>query len=98
MAAFIVADVLPDDVEGYRASGYLEAARRSAEAHGGEYTVRGGDITVLEGDWEPGRLVVIRFPSMDALRDWYYSDEYQEWAAVRLKYAPHSKVLAVEGA
>ncbi len=97
MAAYLMADVLPDDMDGYRESGYLEAAVRTATAHGGIYRVRGGETTVLEGDWEPGRMVIIEFPSMDALMTWYRSPEYQEWIAVRRKYAPGSKVVAVEG-
>lgn len=98
MAAFLIADVLPDDPDGYRESGYLEAAFRKATEHGGEYLVRGGEITPLEGDWELGRLVVIRFPSMEDLREFYHSGEYQEWAEVRRRYVPNSKLIAVEGA
>jgi len=98
MAAYLMADVLPDDVDGYRSSGYLEAAKRTAGDHGGEYLARGGATTVLEGDWEPERMVIIRFPSMDDLRMWYDSAEYQEWAKVRQQYAPRSKLVALEGA
>lgn len=98
MAAYLIADVLPEDAAGYRESGYLEAAVRTATANGGEYLIRGGDLTVLEGDWEPGRVVVIKFPSMADLRAWYDGAEYQEWAAVRRRYVPDSKMIAVEGA
>ena len=98
MAAYMIADVLPADPSGYRESGYLEAAVRTATANGGEYLIRGGDITVLEGNWEPGRVVVIKFPSMADLRVWYDSNEYQEWAAIRRQYVPDSKLIAVQGA
>ena len=97
MAAYLLADVLPDNFDGYRGSGYLEAAVRTASEHGGEYLIRGGETTLLEGTWEPERMVVIRFPSMDDLRAWYDSAEYQEWIEVRRRYAPNSKVVAVEG-
>lgn len=97
MAAFLIADVLADDVDGYRESGYLEAAKRTAGEHGGVYIARGGDMTVLEGDWVPERVVIIQFPSMDDLRAWYDSEEYQEWIAVRRRYAPNSKLIALEG-
>lgn len=97
MAAFLLADVLPDDSDGYRESGYLEAAKSLVENHGGVYIARGGETTVLEGNWEPGRFVLIQFPSMEDLRAWYDSPEYQEWAAVRRKYVPDSKMVALEG-
>lgn len=97
MAAYLLADVLPKDFEAYRSSGYLEAAVRTASAYGGKYRARGGATTVLEGDWEPERMVIIEFPSMDALLAWYNSDEYQEWAPIRQSLAPASKIVALEG-
>lgn len=97
MAAFLLADVLPDDLEGYRGSGYLEAAASTAQAHGGVYRTRGGETTLLEGDWEPGRMVIIEFPSMEDLMAWYNSPEYQKWAPVRRKHAPDSKLVALQG-
>lgn len=97
MAAYLMADVLPDDLEKYRASGYLEAAVRTASAHGGIYRARGGAITVLEGAWEPERMVIIEFPSMEDLLAWYHSDDYQPWVQVRQELAPSSKLVAVEG-
>lgn len=97
-SAYLIADVAPDDIDAYRASGYLEAAVRTATAHGGVYKARGGEIVVLEGEWEPGRMVVIEFPSMDDLLAWYRSPEYQEWAPVRQQLVPNSMVVALEGA
>jgi uncharacterized protein (DUF1330 family) len=97
MAAYLMADVLPEDLEAYRASGYLEAAVATAEAFGGVYRARGGETIVLEGDWEPERMVIIEFPSMDQLLAWYSSPGYQEWAPVRQRFAPNSKLVALEG-
>ena len=97
MAAYLMADVLPHNVEAYRSSGYLEAAVRTAASHGGVYKARGGEMRVLEGDWEPERMVIIEFPSMDHLLAWYHSDEYQEWAPTRQRLAPNSKMVALEG-
>ena len=97
VTAYLMADVLPDDMEAYRASGYLEAAVRTAASFGGVYVARGGETIVLEGDWEPERLVIIEFPSMDRLLVWYRSPEYQEWAPIRQRYAPASRIVALEG-
>jgi uncharacterized protein (DUF1330 family) len=40
-------------------------------------------VIVLDGDWEPERLVVIEFPSPDAARSWFDSDDYRRARAVR---------------
>ena len=96
-AAYLLADVLPEDMEAYRASGYLEAAVRTAASFGGIYKARGGQVIVLEGDWKPDRMVIIEFPSMDELLAWYRSPEYQEWAPIRQRLAPESKMVALEG-
>ena len=97
MPAFLMADVPPEDVEAYRASGYLEGAAASSQAYGGVYRVRGGATQVLEGDWEPDRMVIIEFPSMEKLLAWYHSDEYQQWIDVRRSHVPNSRLVAVEG-
>ncbi len=97
MAAYLLADVLPGDMEAYRASGYLEAAARTATAHGGVYRARGGATTVLEGEWEPERMVIIEFPSMEDLLAWYHSEEYRELAPIRQRLAPNSKLVALQG-
>lgn len=66
--------------------------------YGGVYKARGGDTIVLEGDWEPERMVIIEFPSMDQALAWYNSPEYQEWIPVRQRLAPNSKLVVLEGA
>jgi uncharacterized protein (DUF1330 family) len=96
MPAFLIADAVPHDPEEYRASGYLEAAKRTAGKHGGRYRARGGEMTVLEGDWDLGRLVIIEFPTMSDLRAWYDDPEYREWIPVRRKLT-ESRLLALEG-
>ncbi|MDX1448616.1 MAG: DUF1330 domain-containing protein [Acidimicrobiia bacterium] len=96
MPAFLIADAVPHDMDAYRASGYLEAAVRTAADHGGRYRVRGGEMTTLEGDFDLERLVIIEFPSMAALLDWYRSEEYQEWIPVRQRLT-RSRLMAVDG-
>lgn len=96
MPAFLIAEAVPEDMDAYRASGYLDAAVRTAAAHGGRYRVRGGTMTALEGDFGLERLVIIEFPSMDDLMAWYQSPEYQEWIPVRQRLT-RSRMMAVEG-
>ena len=97
MTAFLIADVLPNDAVAYKASGYLDGALVTSGAYGGVYRARGGGITVLEGNWEPERMVIMEFPSMERLLAWYDSPEYQVWAEVRQAFVPNSKLVALEG-
>ena len=96
MPAYFVADVDVPDLEAYQASGYLDAARSSAARYGGVYVARGGETLSVEGDWEPGRVVIIRFPTMDRLRAWYDSDDYRPWREVRWSLAD-ARIIAVDG-
>jgi uncharacterized protein (DUF1330 family) len=81
MPAYVVVDVTRTDLE--RARRYSELTGPTMERHGGRFLARGEEIAILEGDWDPERLVVIEFPSVDAAQAWYDSAEYREARAVR---------------
>ena len=95
MGAFIVADVLSVDDEEAMAE-YHRGTPSSIEGHGGRFVVRGGDVEVLEGDWTPGRVVIVEFPDMASLKTWYDSDEYRRLIAIR-QSASSSNLIAVSG-
>ena len=58
--------------------------------------MRGGEVTTLEGDWNPQRIVVVEFASVDAAKAWYFSDDYQD--ALRVRQANSvGKALIVDG-
>jgi uncharacterized protein (DUF1330 family) len=63
---------------------------------GGRFLVRGGKQTILEGTWQPHRLVVIEFPNMEALMSWYNSPEYVPLLALQ-QPAATDYLVAVEG-
>jgi uncharacterized protein (DUF1330 family) len=94
MPAYVVVDVERTDME--RAARYSELSGPSVERHGGHFLARGGALRVLEGDWEPERLVVIEFPSVDAAQAWFDSDDYGEARLVR-EGAGHWRMVVVEG-
>ena len=94
MPAFVIADVAITDPEKYKE--YTAQTPESIAGYGGRFIVRGGLFEVLEGDWEPGRLVVIEFPNMDAALAWYRSDDYQDLAKIR-HAASTAKILVVDG-
>jgi uncharacterized protein (DUF1330 family) len=62
----------------------------------GKFIVRGGDVEVLEGDWTPSRMVLIEFPSMQHIRDWFASPEYAPLLALR-QPAAVDRLVAVDG-
>jgi uncharacterized protein (DUF1330 family) len=94
MSAYVLVEVRVTNPEPYAA--YRDLAGASVARHGGRFLVRGGAVTPLEGDWQPQRLVVIEFPSVDAARAWYFSDDYQDALKIRLANSV-GKALIVEG-
>ncbi len=93
--AYLVVEMQITDMERYRQ--YMAAAPASLAAYGGEYVVRGGPHEVLEGDWQPARMAVVRFPSMDAARAWYASELYQTARDKRLGTTEYFNMVLVEG-
>ena len=81
MAAYLIADVKIVDPERFKDYGSL--VPESVEKYGGKYLVRGGEHVVTEGNWDPERLVVIEFKSMEQLKEWYDSEEYSEAMNIR---------------
>jgi uncharacterized protein (DUF1330 family) len=74
MAAYILANVKvthPEQYEDYRRLSTL-----AMKEHGAEVLVRGGKTTVLEGDWTPERVVLLKFPTPEAAQAFYDSPEY----------------------
>ena len=94
MAAYYIVNVSVKDATGFEA--YRQAVPATIAQYGGRYIVRGGKHEVLEGTWQPTRLVVLEFPSLEAARRWYSSEEYQKIKPLRLRHATGDMVL-VEG-
>ena len=92
MAAYVIVDVDITDPEKY--AEYTKPVPESIAEHGGRFLVRGGTCEVLEGDWQPRRLVVIEFPNTDAALGWYRSVEYQDLAKIRWSASSANFILA----
>ena len=95
MAPYVIVDVEVIDPAKFREYGNQVPA--TVEEYGGKYLVRGGAVEKAEGNWEPNRMVVIGFKSMEQLKKWYYSREYSGPMQLRHQSA-NSNVLFVEGA
>lgn len=94
MPAYVIVETdihNPEQYERYRA-----AVPASLAAHGGRFIVRGGEMAVLEGDWQPKRLVALEFEDLEAAQRWYHSSEYAEAKQLR-EGAAHLRMVAVEG-
>jgi len=82
------------DLERYEQ--YKAASPAAIAAGGGRFRVRGGELVVLEGDWQPSRLVVLEFEDLAAAKRWYESGVYQEAKKLR-EGAAHLRMVAVQG-
>jgi uncharacterized protein (DUF1330 family) len=80
--------------DGYR-NDYLPPAQKSIKEHGGVYVVAGPG-TMIDGTLPKGRVVVIRWESMEALKGWRYSPEYTAARKIGESYAKYN-VVAVDG-
>jgi uncharacterized protein (DUF1330 family) len=60
---------------------------------GGTFVVRGGHLTVVEGQWPHQRTVIIEFPSRAAAEGWYNSPAYQKIVPLRLKASTGNFVI-----
>jgi uncharacterized protein (DUF1330 family) len=94
MSAYVIVEIDVVDPVGYE--DYKKRASASVERHGGKYIVRGGKTEVLEGDWQPKRIVVLQFDSMQRAKDWLHCEEYREPRKMRHRTARTNMVL-VEG-
>ena len=95
MAAYLIADVVEmTDPAGFQE--YTRRVARTVEQYGGKYLVRGGTVKQAEGIWDPGRVVVIEFETMEHLKKWYHSKEYNGPMRLRQQSAS-TNVLFVEG-
>lgn len=94
MPAYVIAEIDVHDPEGYE--GYKALSGPSADLYGGRFVARGGATEVLEGEWEPRRVVILEFADMDAARRWWASPEYAEARAIRARTA-RSRLILTEG-
>ncbi len=94
MAAYVIVDIEVTDPVRYE--DYKELAAPTVAAYGGKYVVRGGATQTLEGDWVPGRVVVLEFPTLERAREWWASQMYQPAKELRQRSA-NTEMILVEG-
>ena len=93
-SAYIIANVTVTNPQQYEE--YKKWSSAAMQAHGAEVCVRGGKVEVLEGDWSPERLVILKFPTVEAARRFNDSPEYGRARAAR-QGAAVMRMVVVEG-
>ena len=94
MSAYVIANVHVSDPAQYE--NYKRLSSIAMQAHGAEVCVRGGAVEVLESDWQPERIVVLKFKDVAAARAFYDSPEYRAAREARAG-AADMRMIVVEG-
>jgi uncharacterized protein (DUF1330 family) len=95
MSAYLIVEMNITDMEQYKQ--YMAEAPASVKAFGGEYLVRGGKQETLEGDWQPHRMAVLRFPSYEKAKAFYDDAHYKQVRQKRAGATEYFNMVLVEG-
>ncbi|OGV70771.1 MAG: D-fructose-6-phosphate amidotransferase [Lentisphaerae bacterium RIFOXYA12_FULL_48_11] len=94
MKAYVILDIDVKDPAGYEE--YKKVGASTLGFYGGKPLARGGKTEVMEGNWQPKRVVMLEFESMDAAKKWWNSPEYAK--AKKLRHAAaETNVVFLEG-
>lgn len=94
MPAYIIVDIEITNPELYQE--YIKLTPASLALYGGKFVVRGGPVEILEGNPNPGRMVVLEFKDAETARAWWASPEYGPAKEIR-QQAANTKMILVEG-
>ena len=94
MPAYVILDIEVKDPEGYEE--YKLRGAPTIAAYGGKPLARGGSAEVWEGAWQPRRVVMLEFKTMEDARRWWNSPEYNQAKKLRHKSA-NTNVVCIEG-
>ncbi len=81
MKVYLFADIEVRDEKTYFE--YVRQAREIMKKYGGRHLVKNEVIMPLSGGWEPRRVILLEFPSREALRECFDSPEYRRIAPLR---------------
>ena len=94
MPAYVIVEVTITDPVEYE--DYKKLTPAAIAAYDGKFVVRGAQTICLEGDWNPERIVVLEFPSVERAKEWWTSDIYTAAKTIRQRAAT-TKMIVVEG-
>jgi uncharacterized protein (DUF1330 family) len=91
MKAYVIAIERVDDQAMF--AEYAKGVAATLTPFEGRFVARGGKFTVLEGQWQHPRTVIIEFPSREAADGWYKSADYQKIIGLRHKSSSGNLVI-----
>ena len=94
MTAYVINDMEITDPQ--RFEEYKRLSPPTVAAYGGRFLARGGEVTALEGAWQPRRLVMLEFPSVAQAQAWLNSPEYAPARTLR-QLSANSRMVVIEG-
>jgi uncharacterized protein (DUF1330 family) len=94
MAAYLVIRVQVTQWDKFRE--YIKATPTIIEKYEGKYIVRGGEMITLEGPEEIRRIVIIEFPSLEKVKEFYNSSESREARKIR-EGTGIGEMIAIDG-
>jgi uncharacterized protein (DUF1330 family) len=94
MSFYLIAQINIRDRMKYRQ--YKEGFNAIFSQYNGEFIVVDDNPEVLEGEFSLVRHAIIRFPSNEDLKRWYFSEQYQELSKLR-KESSDGNVMIVKG-
>ena len=94
MPAYVIVDVTVEDPVNYEE--YKKLTPASIAAFDGRFVVRGANAIPVEGDWQPTRIVVLEFPTMERAKEWWNSKQYAPAKKIRQASAK-TRMIFIEG-
>ena len=94
MSGYVIAHVEVTNPTQYEE--YKKWSSAAMQATGAEVCVRGGKVEVLEGDWSPSRVVMLKFPTFEQAKAFYDTPEYRKAREARAGAAV-MRMIVVEG-
>lgn len=91
MNHYFVAQIKIHDQDEYNK--YLDKFDDIFSKYKGEYLAIDESPSLLEGDWNYTKSVLIKFNSKEEFEDWYYSEDYQKILKHRLNAAECDTIL-----
>jgi uncharacterized protein (DUF1330 family) len=94
MPVYLIIEIAVIDPDVY--GEFVAQAPAVVEQYGGRYLARGGDVSTMVGDWQPERIVLIEFETIEQVQDFFTSPEYLAILPLREQSAA-TRAIIVEG-